>query len=593
MLSPDNSEEIHLFSNLLFLAIVLLITTLAPSGLASVPALLQGLIAYTLALGLIVVQNHRCRIRGRIHHFLFIANLELIGALIYFWFVAGAHRTLTLLPVGGGTQTAQVLLALILYLSGLFLFHWTAYPQVNWSRYTPKLTRGQYIDQQLRFLVPFAFPFMVFSLAGDALSAIPVSMISFENSPTLIWLLPMLVSVGLIVCMMVFFPVVLTHSWQCQALPEGSLKRSLEDLCKKLGFRYAAMLTWPVMGQSLTAAIIGVVPRFRYVIFTKALLEQLSPESVEAVLAHEIGHNRRRHLLIYPFIIAGAMVIIGFLSELVLPAVSSNLALRHLLNPFGPWEGLQPIAPFVTYVVVLALYYRVVFGFFSRLFERQADLAIFDAELPPDHMIKALDEVGILSGHIHDQPSWHHYSIRQRIDFLEHAKTDPSLVTKHHQKVRYYVTTYFIVLGIATAILMGTSLDKLSTSADSALNDTLRHEVAEDYVKRAGLSGNQEIMTQALQVSLRSPYALEINGVAELITANTLLEKGDADAAAQFMTRAWLDLNIGEVPVGLLQEFDTLSERILLALANEPNSAYALKLKEAIKTAYHRHESSP
>ena len=62
------------------------------------------------------------------------------------------------------------------------------------------------------------------------------------------------------------------------------------------------------------AAIVGVVPRLRYVMFTKRIQKELSGDSIEAVLAHEIGHNYHRHLLVYPFILFGMILSSGLFS---------------------------------------------------------------------------------------------------------------------------------------------------------------------------------------------------------------------------------------------------------------------------------------
>lgn len=95
----------------------------------------------------------------------------------------------------------------------------------------------------------------------------------------------------------------------------------------------------------------------------------------------------------------------------------------------------------------MGLYYRIVYGLFSRLFERQADLHVFALGVPPEAMIEALDNVGIGTGFTHLVPNWHHYRIKERIDFLKQAMLDPSLVAKHHRKV-------WIALGIYLGLLL-------------------------------------------------------------------------------------------------------------------------------------------
>jgi hypothetical protein len=53
----------------------------------------------------------------------------------------------------------------------------------------------------------------------------------------------------------------------------------------------------------------GIVPRYRYILVTDALMSALSTEELESVLAHEMGHARYFHLLFYVLFFVGFMVI--------------------------------------------------------------------------------------------------------------------------------------------------------------------------------------------------------------------------------------------------------------------------------------------
>jgi STE24 endopeptidase len=109
----------------------------------------------------------------------------------------------------------------------------------------------------------------------------------------------------------------------------------------------------------INGAVMGLIPRLRYILLTDALLEHLPPEQVEAVTAHEIGHVKRRHIL---WLIAsgiGTLTVIGVgiqvLMELVRPGFSWTIA----------GQGIGSVVSLGTAFVV--------FGFVSRRFEWQAD----------------------------------------------------------------------------------------------------------------------------------------------------------------------------------------------------------------------------
>jgi STE24 endopeptidase len=201
------------------------------------------------------------------------------------------------------------------------------------------------------------------------------------------------------------------------------------------------------MNRSLTAAIVGVVPRLRYIMFTKRLLHELSPNAIESILAHEIGHSYRKHLLIFPLILLGMIV-------------CTSLFAQYFSDPLSQWlsaqnaEWLFPLTIFIGYAIIIALYFRFVFGLFSRLFERQADLHGFVLGLLPEHMIEALDDVAVATGFTHMAPNWHHYSIQQRIDFLKAATENPKLIQAHHRRVKLILFLYFILLAAALLLLV-------------------------------------------------------------------------------------------------------------------------------------------
>lgn len=328
------------------------------------------------------------------------------------------------------SQALMSLFALSFYLFGLWFFHYTGAKE-------KALSPCDEANLELRLVVPFTLPFLFFTLLSDLLNLYPDIEFSSE------WMAALAVfaiSLSFLAIVLIFFPPILQWVWQCRPLPSSALADRLEALCQRANFKHAGMRIWTIMPNAITAAIIGVVPRFRYVMFTERLLRDLSPESVEAVLAHEIGHSYRKHLILYPFIIFGMLVCTTFFS---------NFVGDPLAQYFSP-SPLSPLIVFAGYAIIIALYFRLVFGFFSRQFERQADLHIFALGIPAEAMKEALLSTGMPP----TAPSWHHYSIQERIDFLDKAAQKPALISRHHRNVKIYFLLYLIILGIASAYLM-------------------------------------------------------------------------------------------------------------------------------------------
>jgi tetratricopeptide (TPR) repeat protein len=92
-------------------------------------------------------------------------------------------------------------------------------------------------------------------------------------------------------------------------------------------------------------------------------------------------------------------------------------------------------------------------GFFMRHFERQADLysaVIIGSPLPT---ILSLEKIALLSGKIRNLPSWHHFSIRERVDCLRRMTSDSKLVRKHNRLIAFCLGLYLVGAGSLGYIL--------------------------------------------------------------------------------------------------------------------------------------------
>ena len=124
----------------------------------------------------------------------------------------------------------------------------------------------------------------------------------------------------------------------------------------------------------ITAAVMGLTKWFRYILVTEALLDTLSPEEVDAVIAHEIGHVQRRHLHFYLFFFMGYL----FFSFATFKLLVIALLYIEPLYSFFPDSGISPsaipsILVTLIHIFTFLLYFRYIFGYFMRNFERQAD----------------------------------------------------------------------------------------------------------------------------------------------------------------------------------------------------------------------------
>ena len=441
-----------MFANILFLILVLLLINTVPDFSHS--RIDSPFLAFSLSVGIyillclaIFLQGYALKylLRRRSNSLSILINLELILYLLVYQYILAAGRIFRSVPYMQHFQILNAGWELLLYFGGLIVFYAATFP-----RYYRAETRLTFAIRQTRLLIPFVIPFLFITLALDIMNLL---LESHQASASLIEWVSLGFSLILMAILLVFLPFFIQAIWKCHALPEGHLKERLNKICEKAGFTHAGMKTWSIMHDQLTAGIVGVVPSFRYVMFTDRLLRELPAESIEAILAHEIGHNARGHLWIYPFILMGMIVAAGLFFYGIGDPLTAFLVRQNALYPSFAWDFIHPAIIFSLYAGIIALYFRYVFGFFSRLFERQADLHVFELGLPPEDMIHALRAVAYSSGG-YETPNWHHFSIKERVEFLEDCKIDPSLIQKHHRKVKLLVWIYFIGLFTSSLFLM-------------------------------------------------------------------------------------------------------------------------------------------
>ncbi len=114
-------------------------------------------------------------------------------------------------------------------------------------------------------------------------------------------------------------------------LPEGSLRTGIETFAEKTGFKLKNIyiIDGSKRSTKANAYFSGFGPRKRIVLYD-TLQKELTEEEIVAVLAHEIGHYRKKHVLltlIFSIIITGLML---FLFSLVVnnPELSQALGAK-------------------------------------------------------------------------------------------------------------------------------------------------------------------------------------------------------------------------------------------------------------------------
>ncbi len=213
-----------------------------------------------------------------------------------------------------------------------------------------------------------------------------------------------------------FLPLVLRSAWEVRPLAPGPGRSVLEALAQRAGFRYRELYEWRTGNMMANAAILGIAPRLRYVLFSDALLLRLDLRELVAVLAHEMGHAQRRH----PQLIV--LWVIGFF-------LGVDLLLGHVVPVDSDW---QPVL-----FALLLVAWLFAFGYVMRRFELDADLYALELTGDPVPLMTALERVG--GRHARRKNSWRHFCTAERVLFLRAAARDPGVGRRLRATLRRWV----------------------------------------------------------------------------------------------------------------------------------------------------------
>ncbi len=193
---------------------------------------------------------------------------------------------------------------------------------------------------------------------------------------------------GFQLLMMVLYPKLIMPLFnKLEPLPEGDLRTRLMALGDRTGFRAKAIQVMDGSKRSgHSNAFFTGFGRFRRIVLFDTLVNQLEPEELDAVLAHEIGHYRRGHI--------PKLVAVSALSTLAGFAVIAWRATR------SPWFNLSfgfpagELAPtFLLFGLLsgmVTFWFSPLMYFFTRKYEYEADAFARDAMGRTEPMVGAL-----------------------------------------------------------------------------------------------------------------------------------------------------------------------------------------------------------
>lgn len=202
------------------------------------------------------------------------------------------------------------------------------------------------------------------------------------------WLLAWALFMGFFIVMAQLAPVVLFPIfYKFEPLEDEELRRRLVVLGERAGTQVRGVYRWRLSDKSkkANAALTGMGST-RRIILADTLIDNYSPDEIEAVLAHELGHHVHRHILKSILVQAGITFVGFWAANWTLHfAVDQHMFLE--LSDFANLPLLILVATALSVLLMPAL------NAYSRFNERQADRYAFESIASVDPFISSMNKL--------------------------------------------------------------------------------------------------------------------------------------------------------------------------------------------------------
>lgn len=197
----------------------------------------------------------------------------------------------------------------------------------------------------------------------------------------------------------IFPTVILPLFYKLDPLSNEKLFDRLKHLVEKFGYKMSGIFSFDLSRETrkANAALTGL-GKTRKIIISDTLLEIFSDDEIEVVLAHELGHLVKHHM-IKGIIVSAAVSLIGFY---VMARIYSAYA--AILNvPVYDLTALPLLALVMTIFGIIAM---PLGNFYSRRIEHEADLFALETTGMRKEFAESMRKLGKLNLTPENPPAW-------------------------------------------------------------------------------------------------------------------------------------------------------------------------------------------
>ena len=273
---------------------------------------------------------------------------------------------------------------------------------------------------------------------------------------------------ALVLLVLLIAPLMLVRVWKTRSLEPGDLRDEFEQMCAQVKVRARDIRVWESGGVLANAGALGILPKLRYILVSDGLINNLKRSEIRAVFAHEIAHIKHRHLLFLGIFAITSAMVSTLLGDL---ATWGVFYLNQIMPMFDSNSFDYEYVSTTVFVISMILIWWKIFGYFSRMFERQSDVAgawmtcplRADGSLADENTLSyeavynyadALLKVCELNGSSIFTNDWRHGTMYSRMEYLRSLAGKPGGRCEIDRKVKKIERIIFLALILSLVFLM-------------------------------------------------------------------------------------------------------------------------------------------
>jgi Zn-dependent protease with chaperone function len=459
-----------IYTNLLLFIIALFMFATAPLAPGSIKAFPPGFQLYAIVLVILVFwQFNRykfMKLRAALVSDLITLNegkkryantttIHMIFALLAFGaevFLFDLKYFLVQIPFFGNLETSVNIAGLAVFILHLSIVWYWSFRAMGDIIFIGK-SAADHVKANIKFNLVIVIPWLCLSLLMDVIFALsPPSLIQWLGSP----LVQIVVFGFFLLILAVVAPTFIVRIWDCKPLEDPELKHSVDTFCHSQGVKFKDIMSWNALnGGLVTAGVLGLVARFRYLLITPELIKLLDKDELMGVVSHEVGHVKKNHLRYYLVFFFGFMLIVTSVLQLASNLAASSPLSWYISIKDGQFVVNSSPMDYISFLIMsflFIIYFRFIFGYFMRNFEREADIFCFHAGVNPDLLVSSFHKLEAHTGGEEKKSNWHHYTISQRVGFLKTCMENPQHAAAHEKKVKRSVRVFMAAMIIVVTL---------------------------------------------------------------------------------------------------------------------------------------------